>query len=111
MFVAAFVARSRSGRSLRSCAALASLLIALAPATRGQVVTRVSVDSSGVEGNGASDMPAISSDGRVVVFLSTATNLTSDAARIFEPQVFLHDRVTGATECVSVSTSGDVANR
>jgi hypothetical protein len=42
-----------------------------------QTTVRVSVDSAGVEGNGASDRPSISADGRFVAFSSLATNLVA----------------------------------
>jgi Tol biopolymer transport system component len=65
----------------------------------------VSVDSAGVQGNGQSDMPSISADGRFVMFSSTATNLvpgdTNGAS-----DIFVHDRLTGATSRVSVDSSG-----
>jgi hypothetical protein len=35
------------------------------------------VNSSGAQGNGASDLPALSGDGRFVAFSSTATNLVA----------------------------------
>ncbi|HEX2687875.1 MAG TPA: Ig-like domain-containing protein [Kofleriaceae bacterium] len=41
--------------------------------------TRVSVSSTGGEANAASTGPSISQDGRVISFLSTATNLVADA--------------------------------
>jgi hypothetical protein len=66
---------------------------------------RVSVDSSGVEGNGHCYGPSISRDGQVVAFGSEATNLVSgDTNR--SPDVFVHDRGSGATEIVSVSSQG-----
>jgi Tol biopolymer transport system component len=37
--------------------------------------SRASVNSSGAQGNGASDLPALSGDGQYVAFSSTATNL------------------------------------
>ncbi len=40
-------------------------------------ISRVSVDSGGVESNGDSADPSISSDGRYVAFNSGATNLVS----------------------------------
>ncbi len=43
--------------------------------TRTNTTTRVSLDSSGAEGNGFSDLPSISADGRYVAFYSGATNL------------------------------------
>ncbi len=71
--------------------------------------TRVSVDSSGSEGNLSSYDPSISADGRFVAFHSLASNL---AASDFDNQrdIFVHDRLTGATEHVSVATGAAVSN-
>jgi Tol biopolymer transport system component len=66
---------------------------------------RVSVDSAGVEGNGASGVPAISADGRLVAFSSVATNLAAGDANGAR-DVFLHDRATRATTRVSVLSGG-----
>jgi len=52
---------------------------------------RVSVDSSGGQGEGNSDTPVISANGRIVAFISTAKNLVTGV----EPSitvVYLHDR-------------------
>lgn len=66
---------------------------------------RVSVSSSGAQSNGSSLGPKISADGRYVVFYSDATNLISnDATSSYD--VYLHDRETGQTELVSVTTGG-----
>jgi Tol biopolymer transport system component len=66
---------------------------------------RVSVSSSGAQANEASVSPAISADGRFVAFVSFATNLVpGDTNGSFD--VFVHDRVTGWTERVSVSSAG-----
>jgi hypothetical protein len=74
------------------------------------VTERVSVDSSGSEANSESRCPAISADGRIVSFYSTASNLiagdTNGAA-----DVFIHDLVTGITERVSVDSAGVEANQ
>ncbi len=70
---------------------------------------RVSVDSSGTEGNGFSYEPAVSSDGRFVVFRSLATNLVAGDIN-GAGDIFVHDRQTGATERVSVDSSGTEAN-
>ncbi|MEO7836652.1 MAG: hypothetical protein ABIS21_03295, partial [Acidimicrobiales bacterium] len=79
---------------------------------RTGVTTRVSVDSAGAQGaptgHGAFD-PAISDDGRYVAFQSNFTNLVPDDTN-GQPDVFVHDRLTGATERVSVSSLGDQAN-
>jgi Tol biopolymer transport system component len=66
---------------------------------------RMSVDSSGIQGDSISRAPSISGDGRYVAFESYASNLvptdTNGAA-----DVFVHDRQTGTTLRASVSTSG-----
>jgi cysteine-rich repeat protein len=93
---------------------------------------RVSVDSEGNEGNGASGFDekftapvfglALSPDGRYVVFGSFATNLvagdTNDSCDNWSDgnvdgnqddncaDLFLHDRLTGTTERLSVSAPG-----
>lgn len=75
-----------------------------------QQTTRVSVDSAGNQAMGATQdphnlMPSLSADGRYVAFFSHATNLVpNDTFNLYD--VFVHDRVTGATTRVSVSGSG-----
>jgi hypothetical protein len=70
---------------------------------------RVSVDSAGAQGNGASssgsdnDRPTLSANGRYVVFSSSATNLV-DVDTNGKRDYFLHDRQTGHTELISVSS-------
>ena len=72
------------------------------------VTERVSVASDGTEGNGDSLRPTITADGRHVVFNSTASNLVpTDTNGVHD--VFVHDRETGVTERVSVSSTGDEA--
>jgi Tol biopolymer transport system component len=72
-------------------------------------VERVSVDSNGNEGNGYSVNPSISADGRYVAFWSAASNLVAGDTNNVE-DIFVHDRQTGATERVSVSSAGVQAN-
>ncbi len=64
-------------------------------------VRRVSVNSSGSPGNSASYAPAISSDGRFVVFSSDASNLVPGDTN-GERDVFVHDLWAGGTQRVSV---------
>ncbi len=71
--------------------------------------SRVSVDSSGTEGNGVSINPSISSDGRFVAFASTANNLVSGDTNGWG-DIFVHDRQTGATSRVSVDSSSTEGN-
>ena len=67
---------------------------------------RVSVSSAGEQGNGWSWDVALSADGRFVAFASESDNLVSGDGN-GRQDVFVHDRVTGTTERVSVSNSGD----
>lgn len=86
-------------------------------AQTGQV-ERVSVASDGTQSNGESYTPSISADGRFVVFASDATNLVPDDTNACRPNrytatcfdVFIHDRVTGTTERVSMASDGTQAN-
>jgi len=73
------------------------------------VTERVSVGTGGEQGNGASAWPTISADGRFVTFVSAASNLVPEDANGYA-DVFLHDRATGATELISVSTTGEQGN-
>jgi Tol biopolymer transport system component len=71
---------------------------------------RVSVSSAGGESNNESLAPSISADGRYVAFESYATNLVPEDTN-GEADIFLRDRLTGITELISVSSSGDHGNR
>src|SRR5207253_2278044 len=77
--------------------------------------TRVSVTSAGKQGVGkrrsnGSNAPVISRDGRYVAFHSDMPNLVAgDTNKLFD--IFVHDRVTGKTQRVSVSSSGAQANQ
>jgi hypothetical protein len=66
---------------------------------------RASVSSSGGQGNGKSLLPSISADGRYVAFVSGASNLVAGDTN-YVNDVFVHDRQTGETKRVSVSSSG-----
>ena len=83
-------------------------------------VTRVSVLTGGAEAVGNSVSPDISADGRYVTFVSAAF-LTAEDSNAFScpgatvtgpscPDVFRHDRNTGTTLRVSVSSSGAQAD-
>jgi hypothetical protein len=88
-------------------AALQVLLLTV-PAN-GQETTRVSVDSSGAEGNDYNYDPAISADGQIVAFYSYATNLVAGDTN-GSIDIFVHDRSTGLTERVSVDSAGAEGN-
>jgi Tol biopolymer transport system component len=69
---------------------------------------RVSVSSTGVQGNGDLGTAgcAMSADGRYVAFTSYSSNLVpGDTNKAGD--VFVRDRVTGTTERVSVSSTGE----
>lgn len=70
---------------------------------------RVSISSSGIQGNGGSFSPAITPDGRVVVFESLATNLVPEDTNRHR-DIFVHDRKTGLTTRVSVDSRGNQAD-
>lgn len=70
---------------------------------------RVSVSSSGAQGNDQSYHPAISADGRLVAFTSYSSNLVPADSNGFE-DVFLRDRVANTTTRVSLNVSGGPAN-
>jgi hypothetical protein len=90
--------------------ALAALMIG-ATLTSGadSVTTRVSVDSSGIQGTAPSSQGVISANGRFVAFMSSASNLIPDDTNE-RTDVFVHDRLTGATTRVSVNSAGVQGN-
>jgi Tol biopolymer transport system component len=67
---------------------------------------RVSVAAGGTEGNGQSDSPSISGDGRFVAFVSGASNLVAGDTNGAD-DVFVYDRQTGAIQRLSVADGGD----
>lgn len=70
---------------------------------------RVSVASDGSESNGSQNFcDGISGDGRFVTFNSNANNLVNDDTNGLTDE-FIHDRLTGKTERISVANSGDQA--
>lgn len=71
--------------------------------------SRTSVTSQGLQANRWSEFASISADGRFVVFESGASNLAQGDTNGV-PDVFLHDRVTGKTTRVSLSSKGRQAN-
>jgi Tol biopolymer transport system component len=74
-----------------------------------QTIERVSVSTAGVEADSDSYKPAISGDGRFVVFGSTATTLVPGDTNGWE-DVFVRDRLLGTTDRVSVATNGAEGN-
>ena len=77
---------------------------------RAAKTVQASVNSLGQKGNGRSTSPSISADGRYVAFASYANNLVPGDTNN-ELDIFVHDRTTGRTTRVSVSSSGEQANK
>jgi hypothetical protein len=74
------------------------------------ITTRVSVASSGAQGNDYSCCPSLSADGRFVAFSSSASNLVgSDTNGVDD--IFLRDRQSGTTARLSVDSFGVEANQ
>ncbi len=90
-------------------ALLASPLLARPTYAKPPVTERVSIDSSGQEGDRASRMPSVRADGRVVVFASEATNLAAGDGNGLQ-DIFLHDWLTGTTERVTLDPQGNDPN-
>jgi Tol biopolymer transport system component len=85
----------------------ALLLLTTLPALPAGVtkVERVSISTAGAQGDGSSQYPVVSADGRFVAFGSAADNLVAgDTNKHYD--VFVRDRQTGSTERVSISTAG-----
>ena len=73
------------------------------------VTERISISSDSVEGDQTSETPAISGDGRLVIFASDATNLVPGDGNGAK-DIFLHDWGTGQTELLSLNSTGEEGN-
>src|SRR5262249_41873476 len=70
---------------------------------------RVSIPAGGGEADMDAHVPAISADGRVVVFASTPTNMLGEGNDPNGPEfndIFLRARVLGTTELISGTVAG-----
>jgi len=66
---------------------------------------RVSVATGGAQGNNSAVAPSISTDGRFVAFAGYSSNFVAgDTNGVAD--IFVRDRTSGTTECISVSTGG-----
>jgi Tol biopolymer transport system component len=93
-------------KTLIALGASALLFASLAGAsTDSPSTTRVSVSSSGGEGNLASYPQGLSADARYVAFTSLSSNLVPGDTNDRQ-DAFVRDRVTGETERVSLSNTG-----
>lgn len=89
--------------------AAASVTPTSTPSPEPGPITRVSRSTLGIQANGGAFRPAISDDGRYVAFDSLATNLVSGGTN-GKYHIFVHDRQTGKTTLVSVSSNGAQGN-
>jgi Tol biopolymer transport system component len=76
---------------------------------RAGTTRRVNVSTDGAQANDGGGFPAISADGRFVVFLSDSTNLVPGDTN-GENDVFVHDRRTRTTTRVSMGPDGIQGN-
>jgi Tol biopolymer transport system component len=72
------------------------------------VTQRVSASTAGAQANDDSSAAAISSDARYVAFVSYASNLVTGDTNL-AADIFVHDRTTGVTQRVSISSAGSQA--
>jgi len=66
----------------------------------------ISATADGEPGNGSSDWPKISANGRWIAFRSTASNLDPEFPDVQGSSIYLHDRQTGASKLVSLDREG-----
>ncbi len=71
--------------------------------------SRISISSTGEEGNQSSYWPFISADGRYVTFTSDANDLVDNDSNSYG-DVFLHDLKAGKTDLISVAIDGKSGN-
>ena len=99
---------TRSDGIVRTTAG-ALLVASLALPVEAQVTARVSVTSSGTQGQGGSEEPSISGDGRYVAFESSSPDLVPGDGNIIS-DIFVRDRFIGTTQRVSVDPGGASGN-
>ena len=73
------------------------------------IITRVSVNSAGNQGNALSVLPSISGNGRFVAFASNASNLVPGDTN-GRADIFVRDLLTNITTRVSVDSAGNQGN-
>lgn len=76
------------------------------------LTTRANLTSYGVQSNKPSGSPAISADGRWIVFASLSTNLAPNTNNSnVLPNIFAHDQQSGQTTIISLSFDGSAGNQ
>ncbi|MCZ8192347.1 MAG: DUF4347 domain-containing protein [Microcystis sp. LE19-338.1B] len=73
------------------------------------ITSRISVATDGTQGNSFANFSSISADGRYIAFGSNASNLVSGDTN-GDTDIFVHDRTTATTSCVSVASDGTQGN-
>ncbi len=68
---------------------------------------RVSVNGSGVAGDGASTAPSITGDGSLIAFVSNSTNLVTGVSGT---QIYVHNRQTNQVEVASRDSNQTIIN-
>lgn len=71
--------------------------------------TRVSVGPGGVQADGGSGSPVLSSNGKFLAFQSTASNLLSTPTNSSLGDIYVRDLAAGTNELASVATNGGPA--
>jgi len=85
------------------------LMLTLENVAAHEILTRISVDSEGWSGNGASQAAALSANGRYLVFQSEANNLIENDTN-GHTDIFIYDRMTQIYQRVSVDSQQAAAN-
>jgi hypothetical protein len=75
--------------------------------TQNNTTTLVSVTSGGTQGNNYSITPAVSADGRFIVFMSRATNFATGVSGSNNVQLYVKDMATGGLRLITKNTSGN----
>ena len=103
--------RRTGWKALPAVVLSAALLAPSQPASAAITTIRVSVVTNGAQsaGGALTTSPAISADGQVIAFTSSATNLVPNDTNAV-PDVFVHNRATGTTVRASVASDGTEAN-
>jgi hypothetical protein len=94
---------------MRNRRSLALVVVVAVLVAAGCDVVRVSVSSTGTQGNGTSSGVSLSRDANLVAFVSDASNLVPGDTNGFT-DVFVRDARTNVVSLVSVATAGQPAN-
>lgn len=79
-------------------------------ATGKSTCVSVSSGPQSVQANSTTTDPAISADGNFIAFSSTATNLSNECNN-GKYHVYVHDRITNTTSCISVNAAREQGNQ